>query len=216
MSVLGVWQLQRLAQKEALIATLAESAVQPPSAALPLSSALLERSGFMKYRVHGEFLHEHELHLAARYWKGQLGYHLLTPFRLTDGRILLLNRGWVPAAQKSAPSRPHTLVTGPQDYTVMLRTDRDHSVFTPAHDIADNIWFWRDIAAMKKETGLDLLPVSADIVMENQPQDSLPVASNGEFALRNDHLGYAITWFLVGLSGVLVFAFYHYRPADPS
>lgn len=212
MGGLGVWQLQRLAQKEALMATIANAHAQPPSGSLPLSRALLKQNGFMKYRVIGELLHEHEMHLGARYRKSKLGYELLTPLQLDDGRILLVNRGWVPTDKKDPATRPETLVRGMQHYTVMLRTDRDHSIFTPNHDIADNIWFWRDIPLMKKETGLDLLPVSADIVMENPAADELPIPGDGAFALRNDHLGYAITWFLVGLSGIVIFFFYHYRP----
>jgi len=211
---LGLWQLQRLAEKEALIARIAESAARPPARLLPLTEAALRASGFMKFQVQGEFLHAHEMHLAARYYKNQLGYQLLTPLRLLDGRILLTNRGWVPTNLKDPAKRPETLVEGVQYYTVILRTDRDHTPFTPDHDIPDNIWFWRDIATMKEVTGLDLLPVSADIISTNADPEEFPIPGDGTFALRNDHLGYAITWFMVGLAAIAVFFFYHWRPAE--
>lgn len=214
MGALGIWQLARLEQKEALIAAIARGAEIPPSKILPYSSEALHAAGFQRFQVTGEFLYPHEAHLAASYLRGRLGYRLLTPLRLEDGRILLVNRGWVPAAKKLSADRPETIIQGVQHYTVMLRTDRDHSVFTPNHDISHNIWFWRDIPTLRKITKLNILPVSADVIMESPDPEVLPVPSDGHIELRNDHLGYAITWFLIGLSAIVIFFFYHYRPDD--
>ncbi len=208
---LGIWQLQRLEHKESLIAEIAAGVDGKPGNVLPYSAPHLRSRGFYRYHVTGELLHEHEMHLAARYHQSILGYHLLTPLKLRDGRILLVNRGWVPAALKEPASRPDSVVWGMQHYTVMLRTDRDHTYFTPEHDIANNIWFWRDIEAMREHTGLPLLPVSADIVMEHVDETQLPVASTGEIRLRNDHLGYAVTWFMLACAAAAVFVAYHWH-----
>lgn len=208
---LGLWQLQRLEQKEALLAAIAAQQKTPPSTTLPDTQADWQALGFGRFLVRGEFLHAQEKHLAARYFRGTLGYHVLTPLRLEDGRLLLVNRGWIPTQKKDPASRPETLPEGPQEMVVMLRTDRDHTPFTPEHDVPDNIWFWRDIPRMRETSGLDLLPVSADVVQEKPDRAVLPIPSDGTFALRNDHLGYAVTWFLVGLSGIVIFFFYHYR-----
>lgn len=215
MGGLSCWQLARLQQKETLIAAIEQGTRTAPAAFLPLSSAALHDSGFRRFRVTGEFLHDKELHLAARYYRGVLGYHILTPLRLKDGRVLLANRGWVPTGKKAPSSRPESLPLGMQHYTVMLRTDRDHNSFTPPHDMKHNLWFWRDIPAMRNVTGLELLPVSADIIMENHAPDILPVPTDGHIPLRNDHLGYAITWFLIGMGGVAVFIAYHRKPRHP-
>ena len=43
-----------------------------------------------------------EFHLAPRYWQGQFGYGLITPLKLADGRVLLVNRGWIPALARHA------------------------------------------------------------------------------------------------------------------
>ena len=57
-------------------------------------------------------MNDHEFHLAARYDHNVLGYHVLTPFQLDDGRIVLLNRGWVPYDKKEPATRPEGQLTG--------------------------------------------------------------------------------------------------------
>ncbi len=212
MLALGIWQVQRLMWKEALIQTIEEASSQPPMDGLPESDEALQALTYEKILVEGEFLNAYELHLAARYHRGVLGYHVLTPFRLLDGRVILLNRGWVPTDKKEASTRPSSIVIGPHKELIMIRSDRDHTYFTPQHQPERNIWFWRDLDAIRAQSGLNLLPVNADIVGEQS--DQLPVPATGEIKLRNDHLGYAITWFSVGLAALVIFIIYHRKPAD--
>lgn len=211
---LGFWQLARLEWKEALMASIARGVASPPESTLPHSALLLKEQGFKRFAVRGELLHQHELHLAARYYRSKLGYHIITPLKLEDGRVLLVNRGWVPTDKKESATRPETIVWGMQHYTVMLRTDRDYTFFTPDHDISHNIWFWRDIPQMRKATKLPLMAVSGDVVMENLAPDMLPIPADGNITLRNDHLGYAVTWFMVALAGVIIFILYHRSSAS--
>lgn len=203
MACLGAWQLQRLVWKEALIADLEMAEKSAPKDVLSDIKSMDEHTGFWRYRLNGVFLHDKEVHLAIRYYKNKLGYHILTPFKLSDGRVIILNRGWVSTDQKEQNKRPETVVQGEQTVTVMLRSDRDHSYFTPANQPEKNMWFWRDIPAMEKFTGLSLYPVSADIIGE-QKDGELPVPSTGHIELRNDHLGYALTWFGIGIAIVIM------------
>ena len=89
-----------------------------------------------------------EFHVTPRYLNNQFGYAIITPLKLTDGRIVLVNRGWVPADKKLAESRPDSRVHGHATITGLIRTDRDRSYFTPENQPEKNIWFARDIDAM--------------------------------------------------------------------
>ena len=75
---LGNWQSERAAGKRAL------AAAQKPEA------------------LRGEFLPEYTLYLDNKTYRGRAGYHVLQPLRLRDGRHVLVNRGWVPAAATRA------------------------------------------------------------------------------------------------------------------
>lgn len=211
---LGIWQLQRLAWKEALIADIEQAAqFSHAPATLPDNPDALRALRFRLVAPTGEYLQEPEFHLAARYFRSQLGYSIFNPFKLEDGRIVLVNRGWVPAARKAEdkhPPAPH----GPQTLLAQLRTSHERNPFTPANQPERNVWFGRDVAAMCEHAGLkDCLPVTLDVVREQDPE-RLPIPATGEIRPRNDHLGYAITWFGIGLAVLVIALLYHRKKPE--
>src|SRR5215475_17096 len=101
---LGVWQVYRLHWKEALIAERTER-ISAPAVALPGPDA---DAGNLEYRhvtLSGEFAHDKEIFLGARSMNGNPGYHVVTPFRMSDGRTILVDRGWIPLDRKAADKR---------------------------------------------------------------------------------------------------------------
>lgn len=87
---LGLWQLERKAEKEALFERF-ESAPE-----LMVEDALDRGVEFARVRAAGRFDPVRHLLLDNRIWKGRAGVNVLTPFVLGDGRVLLVNRGWLP------------------------------------------------------------------------------------------------------------------------
>lgn len=53
---------------------------------------------FQQVSVRGEFDEAHQFLLDNTIREERAGYEVLTPFRLTDGRSLLVDRGWLPAS----------------------------------------------------------------------------------------------------------------------
>lgn len=212
MMALGAWQLERLAWKNELLSRIERSAEAEPVRALPTDEAALAALEFHTAVLQGHYLPQYAFHVTPRYWKNQLGYHLFTPFQLEDGRIVLVNRGWVPAKQKDPATRPGsepsdeaTSVTG------LIRRNGERSRFTPQSQPDKNLWFARDLALMAEHAGLEgVLPLSIDRVGE-QDASQLPVPSDGQVRLLNDHLQYAITWFAIGLGILVIFLVYHHK-----
>ena len=209
---LGSWQLKRLEWKETLIADISLANETSPLEGWPQDAAEL---GWRRVQLSGHFLHKDEFHLAARYHRGQVGYHILTPFQLEDGPVVLLNRGWVPPERKEASARLEGQIDGPQSLLVQIRTDDDRNPFTPDAVPASNIWFWRDIESMRKFSGLPLEPVTADVLTMEVP-GGYPIASDGVVKLRNDHLGYAITWLALAFCAALMFGLFQLKPEGKS
>jgi surfeit locus 1 family protein len=92
--LLGRWQWHRAAEKRALEAAFAAGALLPPTELGERSTADLPR--YAALRVHGHYDWRHQFLLDNMGHSGSAGYQVLTPLLLEDGRVLLVNRGWLP------------------------------------------------------------------------------------------------------------------------
>lgn len=217
----GTWQVERLKWKQGLIAELAEAQAQPPRNGLPKDNAELEALQFYPVTVRGTWLSDTEFHIAPRYVHDQFGYALVQPFKLTDGRIVLVNRGWIPGRLKNPLARPETKVKGSATINGIVRVGNERARFTPINQPEKNMWFGRDIEEMAAYAGLkNVVPAMIDIV-EKPAQASkilsrdhaIPIPSDGVVRLRNDHLGYIFTWYGVALGVLIIFVLYHRKRA---
>ena len=117
---LGVWQLERLEWKEALIEE-RQSRSGAPAIALPTDLSQPDNLQFQAVRVQGRLLHDRELYLAARAFNGEIGLHVVTPLALDDGRILLFDRGWIPDKRRDPATRPEGQLAGTLELTGLVR-----------------------------------------------------------------------------------------------
>ncbi len=213
---LSVWQLQRLAQKNELLASIETAQALPPKDLHAFSEAELLNSEWRNVVATGVFLHEHELHATPRYLRNTLGYAILTPLAITNGhetQYVLVNRGWVPREKREASERSEGNITGAVIVEGNIRLQMKQKMFTPDNQPDINLWFWYDLPAMAKKTGLKLLPIIIDAAAVRSADGSeiknAPEPFPVEIKIRNDHAGYAVTWFLLALSALGVWVAYH-------
>ena len=179
---LGMWQVQRLAWKEGV---LADITAEISAAPVPLPAMISADMKYLPVTALGTIGQE-ELHVLVSRLQIGAGYRVIAPFELEDGRRVLLDRGFIkPEAKDDFRAAHEDSVVG------NLHWPDDMNSSTPAPDMGKNIWFGRDIAAMA--TALDtsevLIVARADT---GQGVEAMPVGVEG---IKNDHLGYAITWF---------------------
>jgi len=86
---LGTWQVQRLDWKEGLIAE-RNAALAAAPVPLPKTVDDARSLAFHPVRAEGEFLNDREIHLNAQSLKGDAGFHIITPLRLSDGAIVFV------------------------------------------------------------------------------------------------------------------------------
>ena len=195
---LGSWQLQRLAWKEGLIGTMHERLAGAP---VPLAEALArpaEEREWQRVMATGTYLHDRQIALYRMSVEGEPGYLILTPLRLSDGRMVLVDRGFVPPGLVDPALRPESEPVGEVWVVGVLRGGETQRTFTNDNDPAGGAWYWYDLPAMAAAMGVDLLPVV--IHADRDPAATWPVGGQAIFAPRNDHLQYALTWY--GLAAV--------------
>ena len=207
---LGTWQVERLAWKEALLASIDQRIHAAPR---PLGE--IERqfagSGDVDYwpvELNGTFDHAKERHFLATY-EGESGFFVYTPLALADGRRIFVNRGFVPYDNKDAATRAEGQVPGTVTVTGLARNPlaEKPSSILPDNEADRNIFYWKDLARMAASAGVDpatLLPFFVDAGLAKNP-GGLPIGGVTIIDLPNSHLQYAVTWYglAVGLAGVL-------------
>jgi surfeit locus 1 family protein len=187
---LGVWQIERLSWKNGLI-----EAVETRSTAAPTDLNTADwktidpvESEYLRVKATGRFEGPDTFTQAVTVHGG--GFWVLTPLHLPDARVLLVNRGFVTAAQRASDiPRPANDVT----VTGLLRSNEPDGGFLRANDPEAGRWYSRDITAIGASQNLtNLAPffLDADAGSEAYPIGGLTVLS-----FSNNHLIYAITWF---------------------
>jgi len=208
---LGAWQVHRLQWKNEVIAERQARRDAPPLAALPDRFDPAQHE-FRKVRVTGRFLHDKEMYLAARSFRGNPGYHVITPLAVASGAVLV-NRGWIPLERKAPDSRKVGNPEGEVAVEGYLRAETGPGWFTPKNEPEKNFWFFIDIAAMARAHGIAKV---APYYIEAGPAENpggFPVGGQTRFDIPNDHLQYALTWFSFAVIGIVIYLLYHRRRA---
>jgi surfeit locus 1 family protein len=216
---LGTWQVQRLHWKEGLLATI-EARTHAAPRSLAEIEALYRATGNVDYMpvvMSGVFHHDGERHFLAT-WQGQSGFFVYTPLELADGRIVFVNRGFVPYDNKAASSRLQGQVPGEVTVTGLARDPLagKPSWVVPNNDPDKNVFYWKDREGMARSAGLrtsaEILPFFVDADATPNP-GGLPIGGVTLIDMPNNHLQYAVTWYglAAALVGVLTVALWRSR-----
>ncbi|WP_338466403.1 SURF1 family protein [Novosphingobium sp. ZN18A2] len=196
---LGVWQVHRLAWKEALIARVdARLAASPVPAPGPDEWAAVNRtrSEYRRVSVTGHFATVRPALVQAATRLGG-GFWVMAPFDDDRGFTVLVNRGFVPDRKTGAAPPP----SGKRTITGLLRITEPDGGFLQSNQPAADRWFSRDIAAIARTRGLGRTApyfIDADAAgIDNGKVAGQPVGGLTVTRFPNSHLSYAITWFVL-------------------
>ena len=206
---LGVWQIERRAWKTDLIET-RRTRIASPAVALPQTPDL-SKTEYRRVRLRGRFLHDREMYLSGRSWRARLGYHIITPMALSTGGTVLVNRGWVPLKRKDPTTRQAGQIGGAVSIIGHLRAEPRKSRFSPDNAPDKNFWFQIDLPAMVAHAKLTDTRTYYVQAAEPPPPGGWPKPVRIRINLPNDHLKYAITWFLLAAAFAAIYVIYHLR-----
>lgn len=196
---LGLWQVQRLHWKEAILAGI-DARIGDAPVALPAAPDP-QRDAYLPVTVAGRFTGEGLDVLVSRKQRGA-GYRLIAVLETAEDRRILIDRGFLPEARRDTP-RP----AAEAQITGNLHWPDEVDGYTPAPDRGRGIWFARDLPAMAAELGTE--PVLVVLRSTDSPDPAVEPMPLDSAGIPNDHLNYAITWFLLatgwlGMTGLLV------------
>lgn len=209
---LGVWQIHRYHHKQRILAAIAHAQMEPP---VPLPR---RPTRFEKVAVAGTWLAHHSAFYGDQIRNtpiGQVrGAQLIMPLKRQDGRIVMVDLGWV----KGTAPAPVPVPSGMAQVSGYVEPAARRGMFA-AKDNPSRLIFYT--LAPRKIGAAMGLPNTEDfilIMLGPKPISGGPIPQPSLPHPPNNSLQYALTWF--GLSMVLVFEFIFYSrkrlAEDPS
>lgn len=221
---LGNWQVNRLEQKETMIAAVAERIDLPPEPLPPIAEWVgfdPEVYNFRRLTVSGRFDHEKTVRVftALEGANGKFsgpGYWIVAPLMLEGGGILFVNRGFVPENQAATFANGGAGPTGKVVITGVARESEMVNSFTPGTDFGNSVEWVRNIERLK----LFLDPDSKNVLPIYLNADAgeagaLPQGGETKLTIINRHFEYALTWYSLAILTPILLLFWWWKNRKP-
>ncbi len=200
---LGFWQLRRLEEKQTLITNIDQ---RMQAQAVDLAQMDPIDPEYLKIKLQGHFLDQPILRKLTSH-QGRPGFDILQPFVTTSSKLVLVHRGSVPEDFTGAMPQATSIEA------IIRLHNKGQGFFDPENDTAKGLWYWWDVpemlAAIPPQPDAETMPFIAQQLPS--PDQKLPEALAPKAELRNNHLGYAITWFGLAAVTLLMSALWMFR-----
>ena len=210
---LGIWQLERLAWKDAIVARIEARTKAVPQPLPPAAGWDALKPDDYEYRrvtVTGRFDHAKEAYILRASADGPV-YHVLTPLALAGGGTVLVDRGSVPAERRDPATRQAGQPQGEVTVTGLMRPPETRNAFTPPDEPARDRFYTRDPAEIATHFELnDAAPFVIDADATPNP-GGWPKGGDTIVDVPNNHFSYALTWFGLALGLVTVFVSFAWK-----
>lgn len=197
---LGWWQLDRADQKKALLDGFAAG----DRTAAELADGLNTYPRYTRVRAEGRYLPGRQVLIDNMTRDGVAGYFVLTPL-VTDGGTVLVNRGWIPKTFGEG-ARPDVTVAGDRRAVAGRLDHLPRAGLELSTEAAEPTWprvmQFPTGQEIGRETGLDLVP-GMILLDDDQPDGYARQWKPVEFGPER-HLGYAVQWFALALTLVII------------
>ncbi len=192
---LGFWQIYRLNWKLELIEQIENSLKNDP-----VELTNIEKKNYLRIKTSGEIDFDKQIYLYNLNDAGKPGFEVINPIKIGDQNYLM-NRGWIPFEKKDLPEIDlvdQNRIVG----TLMLQTKA--STFKPENDIDKNYWFTLNREDILKFTGRNF----SQYVIYLNGDYKIPKPRVITAKISNNHKKYAITWFSMAISILLIYLYF--------
>lgn len=197
---LGLWQLDRLAQRRAFNGHL-EARLAARSVPVIELEADTATGHYRRVIAAGRFDYAAQVALATRSSQGSPGVHVLTPLRLADGSTVMVNRGWVyaPDAMTIDAVKWREADTATVEGYAETWTGRETAPLPPAARVVRAL----DSAAVARLVGSPIRPYFIVQTSDSTGAAGVPVRLGRPTLDDGSHRSYAIQWFSFALVALI-------------
>ena len=203
---LGFWQLQRLEWKNTLL-----SKIEDNYNNITIDFPFLADSSqfeYMKSNIDGNYLPDKLMFFYRSNLSGDSGFNIIIPFKTTEGNIVYIDNGWIPFTDKNKLDIGFIQESKIYSLSGVLIFKKDRKYFIPKNNYNENIWYLLNTDEMDSVHGFSSSSYILKLVDQKYFEEFLI-----EFKptnIKNNHLQYAITWFLMAMF-ISIFYIYHIK-----
>lgn len=194
---LGQWQLRRAGEKTELQQRMDRLAAEP----LGALAAGFEPQEWRSVQLRGRWLADGGFLIDNRVHQGRAGYHAVGALELEDGRVVLVNRGWIAAASDRLSLPAVQLPAGPVELAGIVRIPEVRPFRLAEDPRGSRLRQHLVPAELAAALGRSVQPwvlqqtsVASDGLLRDWPRPDAGI---------DRHRGYAVQWF--GLAGLAAF-----------
>jgi len=192
---LGTWQIIRLNWKNNLILEIENSLKNPP-----VELAQSKKENFLKIKTSGSIDFDKQIYLYNLNESGTPGFEVINPIMIGDENFLI-NRGWIPFEKKGTQE---INVFDQKNIIGTLKLQGRKNIFKPDNDLDENYWFSLNREDILKFTGKNF----SKYIIYLDGNYQLPRPKKITANISNNHQKYAITWFSLALSILLLYLYF--------
>ena len=192
---LGTWQIIRLNWKNNLILEIENSLKNPP-----VELAQSKKENFLKIKTSGSIDFDKQIYLYNLNESGTPGFEVINPIMIGDENFLI-NRGWIPFEKKGTQE---INIFDQENIIGTLKLQGRKNIFKPDNDLDENYWFSLNREDILKFTGKNF----SKYIIYLDGNYQLPRPKKITANISNNHQKYAITWFSLALSILLLYLYF--------
>ncbi len=192
---LGSWQLYRLNWKLNLLSEIENSLKNNP-----VEFSKVDKKNYLRIKTSGIIDFNKQIYLYNLNESGKPGFEVINPI-IIDNENYLINRGWIPFDKKD---NPEINLINEGNIIGTLKLQHKASTFKPDNDINKNYWFTLNREDIFKYTGKKF----SDYIIYLNGDYKLPKPKVITANISNNHKKYAITWFSMAISILLIYLYF--------
>ena len=196
---LGTWQLYRLQWKENIIRKIELSSKLPPT-----SLDINNMEEFKKIKIKGKLLLKNYF-LYQLNEKGNYGFNLISVLQTDNSNFFLVKRGWLSKIEKKYEENFPLEIVSNVEIEGALHLVKPRRNFVPENNDKEKFFYYLDINQLSKSLNIKLAPY----LIEQSSSDKyfINLKNTSRINITNNHLQYAITWYVLGFCILIAFWF---------
>ena len=166
----------------------------------PVELQNVEKKNYLRIKTSGQIDFEKQIYLYNLNETGKPGFEVINPIKVGN-EDYLINRGWISFDQKN---KPEINVVDQKNIIGTLMLQSKSSLFKPKNEVDKNYWFTLDREDILKFTGKNFSKYI--IYLNGNYENPRPRVITAK--ISNNHKKYAITWFSMAISILLIYLYF--------